>query len=188
MAHHPNPRDRAEVKETYPKGSMRTTTIVLAKEEMKFSAGHFTIFGPGSRENLHGHNFTIEVELEGVVNETEGMLADYDAYKKRIIEQCSNWNETFLLPDRSPYLAVSTDKDGNVTARFGDEVLQFLARDVTILPVANVSVEELSRLFGEGLVGDARQLRVDRIFRIRVRCGSGPGQTASWDWQSDIPQ
>ena len=165
---------------------MRTTTIDLAKEEMKFSAGHFTIFGPGDRENLHGHNFTIGVELEGVVHAGKGMLADYGGYKKCIIAQCRQWNETFLMPTLSPHLDVTASADGSVNARFGQEELRFLARDVTLLPTSNITLEELARLFGEGLVADTDRLLSDSIFRVRVHCGSGPGQTASWEWRAEL--
>lgn len=161
---------------------MRTTTIDLAKEEMKFSAGHFTIFGPGERENLHGHNFTIGVELEGQIDEASGMLPDYRKYKELLIKQCRIWNESVLLPTRSPYLQIDTAPNGDVTAQFGSERLQFLARDVTLLPAANITVEELARVFGESLLAHADRLMSDGICRIRVRCGSGPGQTACWDW------
>ncbi|MBM4280484.1 MAG: folate biosynthesis protein [Deltaproteobacteria bacterium] len=162
---------------------MRTTTIELFKEEMKFSAGHFTMFSATERENLHGHNFTVYVALEGVVGDT-GMLADYGGYKRWITERCKQWNETFLLAGRSPWLNVEQHGDGTVTARFADERIPFLARDVTVLPAANVTLEELARLFGEGLCGDVDRLRHDRIVSVTVKCASGPGQWASWRWSS----
>jgi 6-pyruvoyltetrahydropterin/6-carboxytetrahydropterin synthase len=161
---------------------MRTTTIELQKEEMKFSAGHFTIFGPGHRENLHGHNFTIGVALEGLVNEAEGMLSDYGIYKKWIINKCREWNETFMLPMWSPHLRIDTSTPGVVLAYFGDEELRFLTRDVTLMPAANISLEELSRLFGEGLAQDRERLVAEKIVSITVKCSSGPGQSASWRW------
>ena len=40
-----------------------TVTIRLAKENMKFSAAHFTIFSASERERLHGHNFRVEVDI-----------------------------------------------------------------------------------------------------------------------------
>jgi 6-pyruvoyltetrahydropterin/6-carboxytetrahydropterin synthase len=159
----------------------RTTTSELYKEEMKFSAGHFTIFSATKRENLHGHNFTVYVALEGVVGD-DGMLADYGGYKRWIIDRCKKWNETFLLPGNSPYLKIE-EVDGGVVARFGDERIPFLARDVTILPAQNVTLEELARLFGEGLCSDTARLARDQIVSVVVKCASGPGQQASWRWE-----
>lgn len=159
----------------------QTTTIELFKEEMKFSAGHFTIFSANERENLHGHNFTVYVAIEGVVN-ANGMLADYGGYKRLVIERCKAWNETFMLPGESPHLRVVED-GGRVTALFADEAIPFLKRDVTILPVKNVTLEELSRVFGEGLVADQQKLADDGVVGVTVKCASGPGQWASWQWK-----
>ena len=162
---------------------MTTTTIELFKEAMKFSAGHFTMFSPTERENLHGHNFTVYVAIEGEVGEA-GMLADYGGYKRWIIERCAAWNETFLLAGASPWLRIE-EREGGVVAAFGDEQIPFLARDVTVLPVRNVTLEELARLFGEGLCADAGRLDEDRVASVTVKCASGPGQSASWRWAKD---
>lgn len=161
----------------------RTTTLELHKEEMKFSAGHFTIFSATHRENLHGHNFTVFVALTGEVTDN-GMLSDYGPLKRTIIERCHAWNETFFLPDHSPHLKLERDAKGNVLARFNGEELHFLARDVTVLPVANVTLEELARVFGEELVGDGSAMRRDGVLKLVVKCASGPGQWSSWEWEA----
>ena len=158
-----------------------TTTIELFKEEMKFSAGHFTIFSATHRENLHGHNFSVYVGIEGVVDDN-GMLTDYGGYKRWIIDRCHAWNETFMLPGQSPHLRV-VERDGHVYAHFAHEVIPFLTRDVTVLPVKNVTLEELARVFGEGLVADDAKLEADGVRGITVKCASGPGQWASWQWR-----
>lgn len=166
---------------------MRTTTIELFKEEMKFSAGHFTIFSAHERENIHGHNFTVYVAIEGLVDDN-GMLADYGGYKRQVIEACKRWNETFMLPGQSPHLRIEhRDFNGkpHVIAHFHDEEIPFLPRDVTILPVANVTLEELARLFGEGLCADTRKLDDDHVISLLVKCASGPGQWASWKFERE---
>lgn len=156
----------------------RTTTIELFKEDQKFSAGHFTIFSQTERENLHGHNFQVSVALTGSVDKN-GMLFDYIAYKKRVRSFCEVWNETFLLPTQSPFMKVEATDD-EVCCYFADEVLRFLPRDVTLLPIANVTLEELSMHFGERLCADAAMLKRDGVHQVVVKVASGPGQWASW--------
>lgn len=165
--------------------SSRTTTIELYKEEMKFSAGHFTIFSATERENLHGHNFTVYVALEGIVGDN-GMLADYGGYKRWITDRCKQWNETFLLPGQSPHLQIE-ESEVHVHALFAGERIPFLRRDVTVLPAHNITLEELARLFGEGLCGDTARLERDQIVSVVVKCASGPGQQASWRWARAAP-
>ncbi|MCP4502957.1 MAG: folate biosynthesis protein [Deltaproteobacteria bacterium] len=162
--------------------AMRKTTIELYKEDQKFSAGHFTIFSASERENLHGHNFQVWVSLTGTVDDN-GMLFDYVAYKKKIRDLCVAWNETFLLPSSSPFLKIEeTEKE--VCCRFSDEVLRFLRRDVTLLPVRNVTLEELSRHFGERLTEDVALLQNDGVHQVLVKVASGPGQWASWAFET----
>ena len=158
------------------------TTIELFKEEMKFSAGHFTIFDATNRENLHGHNFTVNVALTGRVN-FNGLLGDYGIFKRKIREMCDVWNETFMLPLESPFLRIDTSDSSEVKAYYADEILRFLPRDVTLLPVKNVTIEELSRLFGERLIEDRALLEEQGIDDVRVKCASGPGQWSSWNWE-----
>ena len=158
----------------------RLTTIELFKEEMKFSAGHFTIFSATERENLHGHNFTVYAALTGHVS-AEGLMADYGPFKLELRSMCETWNETFLLPERSPHLRIEAGGD-EVLAHYDGTTLRFLARDVTLIPVANVTIEELARLFGERLTRDPEALERRGVVGVTIKCASGPGQWASWIW------
>lgn len=156
------------------------STIELFKEAMKFSAGHFTIFSATERERLHGHNFTVYCALTGAVDDN-GMIADYGGYKQKLMALCRSWNEYFLLPADSPHLRIERDGD-RVLAHYADEIIPFLARDVLVLPVRNVTLEELARLFVERVVEDAEMITRDRITRVVVKVSSAPGQFASSVW------
>ncbi len=156
----------------------RYSTLELFKEAQKFSAGHFTIFSAEERENLHGHNFTLGLSITGPVGEN-GMFGDYRFYKKRIEEHCRRLNETFLLPAYSPYLKIE-QKDGIVFCIFAEEHFQFLERDITILPVTNTTVEELSRYFAEQFASEEDILKSHGIISLRVWVSSGPGQRGDY--------
>ncbi|MCX4240473.1 6-pyruvoyl trahydropterin synthase family protein [Paraliomyxa miuraensis] len=161
---------------------MGTSTIELFKEAMKFSAGHFTIFSATRRERLHGHNFTVYCALTGEVD-ANGLLGDYVFYRQRLIDLCREWNEVFLLPGRSPHLRIEHDHEaGRVNAIFAGQVIPFLASDVLVLPVTNVTVEELSRALLDELLRDREVLARDRIREVVIKVGSGPGQMASCRW------
>ena len=76
--------------------------------------------------------------------------------------------------------------ESEVVATFNGETLRFLPRDITLLDAANSTLEELSRLFGERLISDQERLRRARIFAVTVKCASGPGQWACWEWRDDL--
>lgn len=158
----------------------KTTRIDLFKEEMKFSAAHFTIFSAGVRENIHGHNFTVRVEIDAAIG-AEGLAFDYRGVKRRLTELCRGLNEILLLPTRNPHLVVQ-DRGEEIVARFGEERLVFLKRDVRLLPLRNISLEELSLYLLDAIVPE---LTADPVLGVRcvvTRVFSGPGQSASSQW------
>lgn len=163
----------------------RTATIELCKESFKFSAGHFTIFSESHRERLHGHNFTVGCAVTGEVC-GDGLIADYRLYKHRIQAMCDAWNEVLLLPARSAHLDVQLDGDEWV-ARFAGRRMVLPRDDVMLLPVANITLEELSWLMLERLVADGDALAEHRIVAVEMRVGSGPGQWAVSRWTRDAP-
>lgn len=159
----------------------RYARIEIAKEYLGFSAAHFTIFNARERENLHGHSFRIACEVLAPVG-ADGLCFDYGKLKALLAGWCNELDERLLLPGQSPHLRVETTPDG-VRAHFADETLQFLARDVLVLPVANITVEALShwlleRLRDEPLLTDAG------VCAIEARVSSGSGQWGSARWQS----
>ena len=160
----------------------RRAKIELFKEAMKFSAGHFTIFSATKRENLHGHNFSVHVEIVALVSDN-GMTFDYGVSKKKLEALCFSLNEIVLLPTRSPYLRVH-EEAGRVIARFADEELVFLARDVRLLPIRNVTIEELAAYLLEAVVADVSAEPAHGVSSVAVRVLSGPGQSARVEWEA----
>ncbi len=156
------------------------TTVELQKESMKFSAGHTTIFSATEREPLHGHMYTVYLALDTWV-EANGMTFDYRYYKKRIHELCRQLNQTFLMPAYSPHLT-TTEDELYYYFTFNHKKIPFLKEDVTILPVINITVEELSRWLLETLIADEQELLRHRIEKVVIKVFSAPGQGASHTW------
>jgi len=236
-------------------------TISLSKEDMKFSAGHFTIFDGVSRETLHGHNFTVSAEVafspqrasaaaaaaaaaptnpsvgsearkKPIGSVPNGLLMDYGILKKKLRDLCKHFDEVMLLPGHNPHLRIEQDyknvssnssssssnsssgfgsvdssmadddedscgnlsKSDSETVRVvygegagdrpfgsallqGDEVFELPRRDVQVLPVANVTGEELSRfLLDQFLESCAADLSEGGATEVKLTVSSGPGQ------------
>ncbi|MDP3560032.1 MAG: 6-carboxytetrahydropterin synthase [Legionellaceae bacterium] len=156
------------------------STVELHKESMKFSAGHTTIFSATEREPLHGHMYTVYLALSTWIEEN-GMTFDYRYYKKRILELCKYLNQTFLMPQYSPYLQYRED-DAYYYFTFNEKTMPFLKEDITLLPLTNITVEELSRWFIQELIADQQELDKHRIETIVVKVSSAPGQSANHTW------
>jgi 6-pyruvoyltetrahydropterin/6-carboxytetrahydropterin synthase len=146
--------------------------IVVAKEDCKFSAAHFTLFPNGGAELLHGHNYRVEVELSGGGLDDEGLLLDLESFKKILRGRCARLDSFTLLPAESRRLRWSR-AGGAVEVRCGARTYRFPEDDVLLLPLANTSMELLARLLWDEL---APHLEGSRVDLLAVAVEESPGQ------------
>lgn len=159
----------------------RLSTIELFKEDMKFSSGHFAIFSREIRENLHGHNYNVYVSYTTII-EDEGLSFDYRFYKNKLRDLCDSLNEIVLMPGQCKYLSIE-DAGEYYHVHFNNEKIIFLKRDLKILPVTNITVEELSNYLLTQLLLDQAELDKNKIQKIKIKVYSGPGQCGSATWR-----
>ncbi len=136
--------------------------IVLAKEDFKFSAAHFTLFSGGRAELLHGHNYRVRVELSGSELDEEGLLFDLETFKKKLRGICAGLDSRTLLPGESTRLDWSRE-DGAIEVRCGERSYRFPSDDTLVLPIANTSMELLARMIWRDLAGSLEGSRVDLL-------------------------
>lgn len=161
--------------------NQRLTRIEISKEAMNFSIGHFTIFSSTDRENLHGHNFQLQCFATAPLND-EGLLFDYAILKKLMKKLCDEYDEQVILPLNSPHLKIG-EQGEYVTAEFNGETLMFLHRDVTLLPIANSTVEEFSHFFLDK-IRHHEDLKGKGIVALTVKVSSNTGQYGVAEWSA----
>lgn len=159
----------------------RLATIELFKEALKFSAGHFTVFSSTERENIHGHDYRVQVSLTTEV-EDEGLSFDYRFYERIIAPLCRSLDKAILIAGLCKYLKVWQEKE-YCCVEFNNEKMMFLHRDAKVLPIYNVTVEELSNWFLQELLVDQAQLEVHRIQQIEVKILTGLGRSGKTQWK-----
>ena len=160
---------------------MQNTTIEISKEYLHFAAAHFTLFSATERENLHGHNFQVTLDADAPMQD-DGLTFDYNILKKAVKQLCDDLDEQVLMPTRSPYLEID-EQDDYTYVVFNGERIPFLQRDLTLLPIRNITVEELAQYLLAQLLerDDIKALDIDNML---LRCASGEGQWASAKWSS----
>ena len=87
-----------------------SVTIKLNRNDLKFSAAHFTIYSATEREKIHGHNFYLEIQFTAGVGDN-GISFDYRKMRKKVQSLCQKLNEKFLIPEQSLSLAIETLED-----------------------------------------------------------------------------
>lgn len=148
---------------------------VLAKEDFKFSAAHFTVFSAERAEPLHGHNYRVSVEVTGSQLDPLGFLVSFAVLKALVRGQCESLDERVLVPARNPYL-LCREEDGAMLVELADRSYRFPAGEVRLLELENITVELLARYLFAQL---APQL-ADRVESLQVGVEETPGQTCHY--------
>lgn len=158
------------------------TTLYIDKERHKFSAAHFTIFSATERERLHGHNYSVSARIVAPMG-TNGFSADYNVYKNRLAALCEELDEHMLLASESLYQQIEAEGSCYRVVFNGEEMF-FLRSDTLVLPLRNVTVEELSRYLLARLLSDSTG---DDLREVELCISSGPGQKGCASWRCDPP-
>jgi len=159
------------------------TTIEISKEDIKFSAAHFTIFSATERERLHGHNYAVHLAVTAPVGD-EGICFSYKEIKSRLRELCAALDEYTLVPALSPHLRIDDEGEFYVVW-FNREKIPLRKSDTLLLPVRNATVEEFARHLRDCFVGDGSFATARGICEVIIRVSSGPGQSGSSSWRAD---
>lgn len=152
---------------------MSKVVIEVVRESLHFSSAHFTIFSATERENLHGHNFHVKGLFEGKVRD-DGLCFDYGEVKDILQKMCDELDERFLVPAKSPHLQIVVT-DGLVKLTFNGETMTLPEHDVLVLPLRNITVEELAAWMVDRLMADV-EFKNLAVTKLQIKVASGSGQ------------
>jgi 6-pyruvoyl tetrahydropterin synthase/QueD family protein len=142
---------------------------------LRFSAAHFITFG-GKCERLHGHNYGVEVEVEGTLNEDK-LVFDFTILKRLTREICQRLNHRFLLPVRNPHLQLG-ELANAWEVRFGEKRYVFPRVDVVELPIDNSTAERLAEYICGELCSALATYNTANLHFITVGVAEAPTQIA----------
>src|SRR5262245_64779639 len=106
-----------------------------------------TVFADGSKERLHGHNYTIALAVE-VERVDIGAMIPFAPIKTVLRELCAAWKEHVLLAARNPWFTVVRD-DHELEFTLCGERYAMLRRDALLLPIENISVKVIAAQVAE---------------------------------------
>jgi 6-pyruvoyltetrahydropterin/6-carboxytetrahydropterin synthase len=152
--------------------------IVIAREQYKFSCAHMTVFPDGSKERLHGHNYTLAVAIEVDSVALDAMIP-FSSIKKALADLCAAWKERVLVAQHNPHLQIIRD-DSELEFRLCGDRYVMPRSDALLLPIDNISVEALAAYVVHLLEPQIRGPHVQRVV-ITVEESPGQGATASLD-------
>ncbi len=164
---------------THPASPAPTESYAVRvyKQYFNFGSAHFLIFGDGSREELHGHNYKVEVDVEGDTIAGD-LVLDFILFKPIVKAICDSLDHRTLLPRFNARLEV-TELPDRVEARFADgSFFCFPRRDVLVLDLPNTSTEMLATYISKAIMAELPTRIPDaRIKAMSVSVEESPGQS-----------
>ncbi len=157
--------------------------VRLTKDYLVFSAAHFITFAGNICERLHGHNYRVEAEVQGPLDENH-YVVDFIALRDALQARVAAWDHRMLLPTKHPLIRVTAD-EREVEARFEDRRWVFPREDCILLPIGNTTTELLARCLGLGLLEDLQRLGCPPPEVLRVSVDENHGQWGSWTHQAE---
>lgn len=156
----------------------KNLTLLVDKEDMKFSAGHFTIFSKTLKERLHGHNFSVSASFTYALRD-DTLLIDYNVFKNIIRNLCKELDEYILFPLHSKHLVIETN-DKTTTITHHESTYSMPSDEVKLLPISNITIEELAEYLLSRTIKNLLAMNNQNLMLSEVKLGvsSGPGQTA----------
>lgn len=134
---------------------------------LRFDAAHF-IPGHEKCSRLHGHTYTVDLEVEGPIR--DGMVLDFAKAKAVIREVIADLDHRVLVPRH-----LAEEVGGVIKVKHGTAEYLIPAAEVVLLPIAATSAELLAEL----LLGRVEELLAEAgIDRIRLGLHEGLGQGA----------
>lgn len=158
----------------------KTWGVRVYKEAFNFCSAHFLIFADGTREELHGHNYRVRVEVDGPLGDGD-MVLDFMYLKPLVKRVCDSIDHRLILPRDNPFLELR-EEAGQVLAIHGEDHFSFPKRDVIVLPIRNTSTERLAE-WACARIRDELQRTVpaEKLDRIRVSVEESSGQCGSYE-------
>jgi len=68
-------------------------------EGFSLDSAHYTLSSPKD-DQLHGHTYNIDVEVEGPVDENSGFVVDFNVLREMVKEVVKEWDHKFIVPKR----------------------------------------------------------------------------------------
>ncbi|MEZ4749925.1 MAG: 6-carboxytetrahydropterin synthase [Bdellovibrionota bacterium] len=127
------------MKPSWPKSFWKLT---IEKDRFKFSSAHMTLFADGSKEALHGHNYTVRLDVV-LSSSSLAQTISFSVFKELLGPLCEAWDERILIATANSQTQCQTQGD-SLEATVCKKRYVFPADEVVCLDVENITSELLA--------------------------------------------
>ncbi|MHA1198544.1 MAG: 6-pyruvoyl trahydropterin synthase family protein [Candidatus Heimdallarchaeaceae archaeon] len=122
---------------------------------------------------LHGHNYEIEVEIDGNLDENN-MVIDFGPFKTSVGSIIKELDHRVILPENNSDLTIELDQKQYKVSTCDGKFYRFPKEDVVLVPLEATTVELLSKYLHDKLKSQYPQ------FNITVTMSETPTSIVSY--------
>ncbi|PWI49677.1 hypothetical protein CEE45_00685 [Candidatus Heimdallarchaeota archaeon B3_Heim] len=157
------------------------TSIGLHKFSHHFSASHLLLTEDFS-EGLHGHNYYVEIELFGNINDN-GLVLNFLSLDESLSNIISTWDHYTLLPSMNKDLQIK-ENGNNFDIQFGSRFYSLPQDEVKLFECKNVTAEFLAKTVAISMKEFLQSLNNEcNIEEVKVNVWETPLYFASYSIQ-----
>lgn len=119
--------------------------LKISGDKLTFASAHM-LTRHDKCARLHGHNYDIEVEVEGKMDENN-MLIDFGTFKTAVGKIVKKFDHRILIPDFNKDLKITTTDKQVIVDTCEGRYYRFPREDVILLPLEATTVELLAKYF-----------------------------------------
>jgi 6-pyruvoyltetrahydropterin/6-carboxytetrahydropterin synthase len=156
--------------------------VRVSHDDFNFSAAHFIVFEHGVCEPLHGHNYRVQVEIEGPLD-GNCFVIDFTELSSIVRHVLRELNHRTLLPTQHPEIKLESSEN-EIEVRYGGRRWTFPRSDCALLSLENTTAELLALHVAERVLGELDRQAADAnrqhgFLAIHVEIEEARGQTAT---------
>jgi 6-pyruvoyltetrahydropterin/6-carboxytetrahydropterin synthase len=140
--------------------------ISLGKASTNFNSSHMLITDH-FEEGLHGHNYHIEVEIFGEIDNS-GLIIDFLFLQQIVRDLVREWDHFVLIPKYNPLIRISVNST-NTIIEYGSRLYSIPTEEIKALDCRNVTAEELSRLLTVKIEKAMQRNEIKNVKSIRTK-------------------
>jgi len=164
-----------------PETSLRHT-VFIRKQALKFASAHATVFPDGSKEGLHGHNYSTELTVT-LSDISLGKMLSFSELKAALKVVCEEWDEKVLLAEKCPFFEIKHDREEEIEFVLCEKRYVLPRDEVVLLPVENITTENLAAECLRRVIARMEKAAgFTSVKSFEVRIDESPGQGASCHW------
>ena len=146
-------------------------SVRISDARCKFAAAHF-LYQHDKCSRLHGHNYIVNAELKGKLNE-KFFVVDFFDVKSKLMEITNHLDHHLLIPkDSEDIHIIQETPNSQIRVNFNGKHYEFPPEDVCLLPLKATTAELLAEYIH-------RKMKLSfPTYRLKVEVGESKGSIA----------